>query len=155
AATYLFQLSQYLRRVETPAEALEAAEQSLRAFQALVEADPDEPSFQVGLCEAWNHVAKGHWRFNRHDQVLHGCQQALRVARRLHAKAPHEQEYRLLLDDRHVRLERILGEMGRHEEALDSLLEREKLWPKDAARLRNVARDLHKLADEAAAVGSP
>jgi tetratricopeptide (TPR) repeat protein len=153
AATCLFQLSQYLRRVERPAEALEAAEQSLRAFQALVEADPGEPSYQLGLCEAWNHVAKGHWSFNNHEQILHACEQALCVARQLHEKAPYVREYRELVDHRHVRLERVLSAMGRWEEVLASMREREKLWPNEAAPLRALARDLSKLADEASDVG--
>jgi small-conductance mechanosensitive channel len=36
----------------------------------------------------------------------------------------------------------------------DSILEREKLWPDNRARLRTLADALNKLADEASALGS-
>jgi hypothetical protein len=114
----------------------------------LVKEAPEELSYQVGLSQAWLQVGKYYWRVGEHERVLHACQEAVAVQRRVVEKAPQDIPYRILLDDRQWRLERILGEMGRQDEVLASLLEREKLWPQDAARLRLIAADLRKLAAE-------
>ena len=87
-----------------------------------------------------------------YEQVLQACRYALDVQRQLFEQAPQVLEYRALLDDRHVRLERILGHMGRLDEVRDSILEREKLWIGNPARLRTLAEALNKLADEALAL---
>jgi serine/threonine protein kinase len=142
------------RRTNTlRAESLQAAERSLNLFQELVEEAPDEVWFQAGLSNAWTLIGKCHWQFENHDQVLFACQQSLRIARQVFEKAPDVPEYRAFLDQRHNYLERILGEMRRLDEVLTSLLEREKLWPGNAARLGEVAAKLHALADEVADVG--
>jgi tetratricopeptide (TPR) repeat protein len=147
-ALQLSELAPRLRQAGKHAESLRAAERCRQLYQELVEQVPDELSYQTGLSQAWLQVAKYYWRLEDHDRILHACQQALAVQRRVFDKAPHVPEYCALLDDRHNRLERILSAMGRRDEVLESLLEREKLWPEDAARLRVIAGALHKLADE-------
>jgi tetratricopeptide (TPR) repeat protein len=147
-AIYLSNLAPLLRNAGRHAESLRAAERCRQLYQELVEQEPDDLSYQTGLSQAWLQVAKYYWRLEDHDRIQHACQQALAVQRRVFAKAPHAPEYRALLDDRYNRLERILSAMGRLDEVLDSLLEREKLWPGNAARLRVIADALRKLAEE-------
>jgi tetratricopeptide (TPR) repeat protein len=150
AAWHLAQLSPYLRQGGRPEEALRAADRSRQMFEELVRERPNELAFQVGLSMAWQQTAKALWRFKDHDRVLKACQESLAVQQRVFEAAPRVYEYRALLDDRHLRLERILGELGRLDELLSSVHAREKLWPEDGARLRAIADDLRKEAGEVA-----
>jgi tetratricopeptide (TPR) repeat protein len=149
-AWQLAKLAPDLRQTGNSAEALQAAEACRRLYGELVAETPSDASFQAGLANAWVQVAKCYWRLEDYERVLNACQHALDVQRQLFQRAPQVLEYRALLDDRYIRLERILGQMGRLNEVRDSILEREKLWPNDPARLRTLVDAMNKLADEAA-----
>jgi tetratricopeptide (TPR) repeat protein len=151
-AWQLAKLSPDMRQTGNWAEALEAAQACRRLYDELVAETPSDASLQAGLANAWVQVAKCYWRLEDYEQVLQACRYALDVQRQLFEQAPQVLEYRALLDDRHVRLERILGHMGRLDEVRDSILEREKLWMGNPARLRTLAEALNKLADEALAL---
>lgn len=139
-----------LRKTGTPAEALSLGEHAVKIFQDLTRDDPKQLRHGWGLMNGWTGLGKARWEFGRAEEAMAAFREAVVVQRQVFEQAPSVNEYRHELSRCYDRLLHWSCLRGQWAEAAAALLEQEKLWPGDAERLLEVARDWEKLA---AAVG--
>jgi hypothetical protein len=129
-------------------ESLRLADQGRRLYAGLSRADPAVTAYAHGLSEAWERVGKARWALRRAEEALAAFHESAAVQRQAFARAPSGFA-RLRLSRCYDRIHFYSAQHGKRAAAAAALLEREKLWPGDAERLMEVARDFRQLADAA------
>jgi tetratricopeptide (TPR) repeat protein len=135
-----------LRRVGAPAESPGQIAVARQLFEGLVRESPGDPRYLVQLSITWYHLGHARRVLGQHDEALAAYRQAVQAQRSAFDRAPDVPEHRQQLSLRYSRLAYWLRLRGHLAEAAASLLEQKKLWPKDAAKLREISKDLSYLA---------
>jgi hypothetical protein len=130
-----------------PAESLRLAEQGRRLYAALHRAAPDVPEYAHMLSAAWERIAKVRWELGQADEALAAFRESAAVQRQVFERAPSIRAYRVTLSRCYDRLAYWSSLRGDWAAAAAALLEREKLWPDDAAELMKVSHDFRELAE--------
>jgi tetratricopeptide (TPR) repeat protein len=140
-------LAALLRQLGAPAEALRYAEQSRNLSEEHCRTEPDNLWSLQELSEIWAQIGKAHWDLHQPDKALAALREAAAVQRKVVDLAPSVRATRISLSKCYDRLfdrNRLSGNLT---DAATALLEREKLWPDDAAELKRVARNFVELAN--------
>jgi tetratricopeptide (TPR) repeat protein len=140
----------HLRSAGEHAQAVRVAENAVRLLKELRDAEPDQLDHRLDLSEAWHWLGKFRWNLGQSDPALDALRQAVAEQRHVFEQAPAVYDHRLALSKRYDALVHFLLASGKLAEAETCFLAHEKLWPADPERLREVSRDLGRLA---AAVG--
>ncbi len=140
-------LAALLRQLGAPAEALRLAEQSRSLSQELCRTEPDNIWSFAELSETWTQIGKAHWDLHQGDKALAALREAAAVQRKVVDLAPSIRATRISLSRCYDRLFDRNRLLANWKDAAAALLEREKLWPDDAAELRSVALDFEDLAN--------
>jgi tetratricopeptide (TPR) repeat protein len=130
-----------------PAAALRMAEQARHLCEELRRTAPAVPWYGQDLSNAWEAVAKAHWKLGRRDEALAAFRQAAAVQRQVVEQAPEVRSFRVSLSRFYDKLVYWGGQAGDRAGAADALRERAKLWPDDAESLMEASRDFHELAE--------
>jgi hypothetical protein len=99
------------------------------------------------LSDAWQRIAKARWDLGQADEALAAFRESAAVQRQVFERAPSISAYRLALSRCYDRLAYWSSQRGDWAAVAAALLEREKLWPDDAAQLMKVSHDFQELAE--------
>jgi serine/threonine protein kinase/tetratricopeptide (TPR) repeat protein len=139
-------IASVLRRQGAPTDSLRVSEQFVQRFHRLAQQEPEDPRYAAALGDAWHWLSKAHWDLGQREETLAALHRAVAVQHRVLARKPSSVIDREQLGELHVRLARKLCELDRLDEAKQCLRERQRLWPGDAEKLRQVQRDLESWA---------
>jgi tetratricopeptide (TPR) repeat protein len=141
-------LSAYLCRLGDPERALRQAEQARRLYEGLHRGAPSTLPYAQGLGQAWERIAKAHWKLGRRDQALDAFREAGAAQRRVVEQMPTVPIFRMWLSRCYDRVAHYSALAGDRPGAALALLERKKLWPGNAEELMKVSADFQNLAKD-------
>lgn len=133
-------------QVNHPSEAPPLCKIAMRLFEGLHKASPETQLYAHGLSAAWVRVAKMRWDLHQPEAALDAFRQATAIERKLFDRAPALESNRIALSRCYDRLVLWYRLNGQRDKSVAALREREKLWPRDAAKLREVAEVYRLLA---------
>jgi tRNA A-37 threonylcarbamoyl transferase component Bud32 len=139
-------LSANLNQLGDAALALRMAELGRNLVQEASRVAPEGDGFDHDLCSAWERIAKAHWSLHAHDQALAAFRESAALEKRFFERDPSSRAARKSLSRCYDRLVDYSCRGGDLAGAAAALLEREKLWPGDAAQLTLIANDFKELA---------
>jgi tetratricopeptide (TPR) repeat protein len=125
---------------------LQMAELSRDAYEEAGRATPDGIGFDNWLQNAWMRIGKAHWSLGARDQALAAFRESAAIQKRVFEREPSNHESRATLSSCYDRLVYFASRGGDISGAAAALLQREKLWPDDAAELTKIANDFEGLA---------
>jgi serine/threonine protein kinase len=119
-----------------------ASKEAVTRYQRLLQAHPNRLELRSLLGRALTNQGLAYSQLKRVEEALKSHQEAVTHLRVAFDKAPHVTEYREQLTSYYTELARVQRHLGQPAAAAASVVERRKLWPKDAGELYEVARDL-------------
>jgi serine/threonine protein kinase/tetratricopeptide (TPR) repeat protein len=137
-----------LRQLKDPATALELAEQARRLLEEYCRAAPASSQCRAELSNAWMHVAKCRWELGQAGDALAAFRKSTTIQRQIFERAPSNRTYRVCLSRCYDRLVHWNTLAEDWVAAADAIREREKLWPDDAKKLTDTAKDFRELAEK-------
>jgi tetratricopeptide (TPR) repeat protein len=126
--------------------ALGAFEQARSAQAELVRDHPDQPKLHSMLGATCNNLGLVLLDLGRLDDALTAFAEAVAHQRQAFDRAPTVAQYRRFLSHHYVNVANTQRRLSRPAEAAAAAIERQKLWPDDAAELVTVAIDLAQCA---------
>jgi tRNA A-37 threonylcarbamoyl transferase component Bud32 len=108
---------------------------------------PEDFGLDPQLSDAWQRIGKAHWSLGARDHALAAFRESAALQKRVFAREPSNHASRARLSICYDRLVHYGSRGGDLPGAAAALLEREKLWPGDAAELTKIADDFKELAD--------
>lgn len=140
-------LSASLNQLGDAALALRMAELGRNLIQEASRVAPEGDGFDHDLCTAWERIAKAHWSLQARDQALAAFRESAVLEKRFFERDPTNRAARKSLSKCYDRLVDYSCRGGDIPGAAAAILEREKLWPRDAAELTKSANDFKELAE--------
>jgi serine/threonine-protein kinase len=127
---------------EQPEKALAWAQRAQALCQEVLKAEPNAADFAAGPGRAAYAQGKALRQLGRRQEAAAAFQRAATAERALLEKVPTRQQIRRWVSMDYEGLAGVNRELGRPTEAAAAALERQKLWPRSAAELYGVAREL-------------
>jgi tetratricopeptide (TPR) repeat protein len=140
-------LAAYLNQHGDATSSLQMAELARDVFEEASRSTSEGFGFDTELSEAWQRIGKAYWSLGAHDKALAAFRESTAVQKRVFQREPSKHECRLILSKCYDRLVHYGSRGGDLPGAAAALLEREKLWPGDAAKLTEIANDFKELAE--------
>ena len=145
-ACIAFLVSIDLRRGPALEEALRLSRQANRTLQRMLSGSANKDSILDALSESWFEMSKVHWELGQTEETLTACRNALKAAREAFVIDPTVPGRQESIADRYLRLGRKLCELGRLDEAEACFREREKLWPGNTAKQKELLEQIRSWA---------
>jgi predicted Ser/Thr protein kinase len=143
-------LSAVLNQLKDPASSLQQAELVRRLFEEASRAAPRDLRCRATLKTAWMRIGKARWDLGQADEALAAFRESARIQRQIFEAEPSNHAQRVALDRCYSRLVHWGTLKGDWAGVAAALWEREKLWPDDAEKLREISDDFRELAQKAA-----
>jgi tRNA A-37 threonylcarbamoyl transferase component Bud32 len=138
-------LSACFNRLGDATLSLQMAELARDGLEEATRAAPEGFGFDYELSGAWERIGKARWGLGERDKALAAFRESAAIQKRVFERASNH-ACRATLSKCYDRLVHFGSRAGDLSGAAAALLEREKLWPDDAAELTKIANDFKELA---------
>jgi eukaryotic-like serine/threonine-protein kinase len=139
-------LSACFNRLGDAALSLKMAELGRDCLEEATRAAPEGFGFDYELSGAWERIGKARWSLGERDKALAAFRESAAIEKRVFQREPSNHVRRATLSKCYDRLVYFGSRAGDLSGAATALLQREKLWPDDAAELTKIANDFEGLA---------
>jgi tetratricopeptide (TPR) repeat protein len=145
-ASRMLEIAALFCHVNHPSDAVPMARLGLQLFEELYKSAPEMQSYAHGLSAAWARAGKLRWNLELREPALEAFRQAAAIEEDVFKQAPALESNRILLSRCYDRLIYWYRLNGQRDRAVVALRERERLWPRDAAKLQEIAEVYRLLA---------
>jgi len=123
-------------------QALLAYRECLKAHERRAALEPRDASIKSGVAAAWHNTGISLRELNRYDEAEQAFSRAVAEQQAALAAAPRSRSTRRKLNSHLTKLAEVQRVAGRPQRAVETMLERKRLWPGDAGELYLAAAQL-------------
>ncbi len=146
-ADVMLDVAAILCQIDHFQDALGPAEHALRLYTVLHRTSgPEKVTYCHGLGISWSRIAKARWGIGNKNDAIAAFREAAVFERQVFEGGPSNLNNRTALSRAFERLAYYGRECGMRKDVAHALLEIEKLWPNDKAKLQEVAEGFRELA---------